>query len=219
MDQISGRLVSLQVGRPKTFNFEGDAWRTGIYKSPVSERLQVSQTNLDGDRQANTRVHGGPDKAVCCYASEHYPYWREILEVGDTFVYGAFGENFTLENMTEPQVCIGDIYAVGTAQMQVSQPRQPCINVVRKWKTETLPQQMIEKGFTGFYLRVLQTGEVGAGDTLTLLERPCPDLTIAAANEAAYLKAGGREFADYLANLPELSQEWRRIFRRRLGKE
>ncbi|HZO90396.1 MAG TPA: MOSC domain-containing protein [Chthonomonadaceae bacterium] len=211
------RLLSVQVGRPRTMEWEGQTWTSDIYKAPVSERLFLDRTNLNGDKQANTRHHGGPDKAVCCFSIEHYPFWREELGRGEDFTFGAFGENFTLAGMTEERVCIGDVYAVGTARVQVSQPRQPCINLARKWGHEEMPRRMQQLGHSGFYLRVLQTGEVGTGDAFALLERPNPQITVAVVNAAIYNKAGGPEMAKRLATLSELARSCRWIFVRRLG--
>lgn len=214
--QAQPKLVSLQVGTPRRMDWQGKPWRSAIYKAPVRERLFLGETNLAGDRQANTLYHGGPDKAVCCFASEHYPYWREALGVGEAFGYGAFGENFTLAGLTEEAVCIGDVFAVGMARVQVSQPRQPCVNLARKWACEAMPERMIKRGQTGFYLRVLQPGEVGVGDMLTLLERPYPHVSITTANAARYTHAGGADMEALLAALPALSESWRRTFRQRL---
>lgn len=213
------RLVSIQVGKPQTMplpdDAEGKTWRSAIFKASVEGRVWLGETNLDGDKQAATRIHGGPNKAVCCFASEHYPYWQEATGLGEQFAYGAFGENFTLEGMLEQAVCIGDIYAVGEAMVQVSQPRQPCINLVRKWGREEMPERMMATDQTGFYLRVLQTGMVGAGDEIMLQKRLHPDLTIAAMNAAKYRRAGGKAMVARLAELPELAEEWRKGFRRR----
>ena len=134
----------------------------------------LGRTDLDGNAQADLKNHGGPDKAVCCYSAEHYPDWRNTLGLSeDEFGYGAFGENFTLSGFTEDAVCLGDIYTVGTAKVQVSQPRMPCWKVGRRWERPDLPGEMTATGRTGFYLRVLEEGEVGAGDTLTLQTAPC----------------------------------------------
>jgi len=210
------RLLSVQVGKPRTLDFEGLEWRSAIYKEPVEARLFLDRRNLEGDKQANTRYHGGPDKAVCCFPAEHYPFWREALcQTEETFRYGAFGENFTLAGLTEEHACIGDIYAVGTARVQITQPRQPCINLARKWNTPELPARMIDLGHSGFYLRVLQAGEVGAGDALLLIERPHPEITVAVANNAKYRREGGLARAKFLAAMPEFSASWRRSFRTR----
>ena len=217
MSSPSSRLISLQVGQPRRIETDGKVWRSAIFKAPVAERLALETTNLTGDKQANLEFHGGPDKAVCCFSAEHYPFWQQELALGEAFGYGAFGENFTLEGMTEEVVCIGDIYRIGTATVQVSQPRQPCNNLARKWNYPPFPNRLIEFNHTGFYLRVLEPGEVGAGDAITRIERPCPDVTIAFANGAKYRREGGTERAQRLADLPELSEDWRGPFRKRKG--
>ncbi len=216
------QLISIQVGKPQTMPLPGQdekTWRSAIYKKSVEGRVYLAETNLDGDKQAATRVHGGPNKAVCCFASEHYPYWQKATGKGAAFRYGAFGENFTLAGLLESNVCIGDIYAVGDAVIQVSQPRQPCINLVRKWGIDDMPERMVASDQTGFYVRVVQTGLVGAGDAVELKEQLYPDLTIVTSNAAMYRKEGGQTLAARLAELPELAEEWRRVFRKRLPEE
>ena len=217
MTETTRKLVSLQIGQPQALETDGAKWRSAIYKAPVVERLFLGETNLTGDRQANLKFHGGPDKAVCAFPAEHFPFWQTELGIGESFGYGAFGENFTLAGMTESQVCIGDIYAVGTAKVQVSQPRQPCVNLARKWNYPSFPERLVEAGHTGYYLRVIEPGEVGAGDVLALLERPRPEITVEFTNAAKYRKAGGVERARLLANLPELAEMWRSPFRNRKG--
>ncbi len=210
-------LVSVQIGQPQALETNGAKWRSAIYKTPVAQRLFLGETNLAGDRQANLKFHGGPDKAVCAFPAEHFPRWQTELGIGAAFSYGAFGENFTLLGMDESQVCIGDIYAVGTARAQVSQPRQPCVNLARKWNYPPFPERLIEAGQTGYYLRVIESGEIGAGDPVTLLERLHPEITVAFTNAAKYHKSGGVERARLLANLPELAEAWRGPFRKRKG--
>lgn len=217
--QNTPRLVAVQVGQPETLDFHGRQWTSAIDKSSVMGRVALSTKNLMGDRQYNLKYHGGVDKAVCCYCAVHYPMWRETLGKDDDFKYGAFGENFTVSGMLEEEVCIGDVYAVGTAIVQVSQPRQPCINLARKWDLRTLPQQMMDNGRTGYYLRVKQTGEVGVGDEIKLIERPCPDLSVLKLNWAMYQQEGGLELFARLAKLPELAASGRRVFQRMLAAE
>ena len=219
------KLLSLQVGLPAEHTSDQKdgqdvAWVSGIWKAsvPVGERRRLGRANLDGDAQADRKNHGGPDKAVCCYAAEHYPGWRATLGLSDAeFPPGAFGENFTLLGMTEEAVCIGDIYAVGTARVQVSQPRMPCWKLGRRWERPALPLEVSESGRTGFYLRVLDPGEVGAGDALALTERPLPQWTVARINQAMYMEKGDADLADTLSRLPGLAEAWRRPFRRRAG--
>ncbi len=219
------KLCSLQVGCPAEHVSElkdgqDAAWVSGIWKAsvPAAERLRLDRANLDGDAQADLKNHGGPDKAVCCYAAEHYPFWRAALGKSEAeFPYGAFGENFTLSGLTEEVACIGDIYTVGMARVQVSQPRMPCWKLGRRWERPALPMEVSGSGRTGYYLRVLEPGEVGAGDALTLMERPLPDWSVARVNQAMYVEKDDADLADMLSRLPLLAEAWRRPFRRRAG--
>ena len=216
-DRLAGRIVSLQVGRPRAVVLEtGRVWDSAIVKEAVAGRIALRRTNLDGDEQADKRHHGGPDKAVCCYAAEHYPQWRDLL--GLPMGHGAFGENFTLEGLTEGRVCLGDIFRAGSALVQVRQPRQPCANISRRWQRPDLPRRLEETGRTGFYLRVLREGEVGAGDVLTLQERPHPGWTLLRANALMYAPETDREQTAALWELAALSAEWKRILGRKLGR-
>ena len=219
--RLVGRIVSLQVGLPKTLaDSKGREWRTAIHKRPVEGRVPFARENLAGDYQANRKFHGGPDKAVCCYSAEHYPAWRDLLAPAAEMPFGAFGENFTVEGLTEDRVCVGDVFTVGSARAQVSQPRQPCGNVSKRWERSDLPRLMEERGQTGFYLRVLEPGEVGAGDILTLAERPHPGWTLQRANTLMYADDEGVD-ADEVAALRALaflSAEWKRVLGRKLAR-
>jgi MOSC domain-containing protein YiiM len=217
------QLLSLQLGQPQerasTLRDGRDAlWTSGIWKDAVSGRVALSRLGLIGDGQADRKNHGGPDKAVCCFCAEHYPKWREMLDLSDAeFPCGAFGENWTVTGLTEDAVCLGDVYAVGTARVQISQPRQPCWKLGRRWGREDLPLAVQTAGQTGYYLRVLEPGEVGAGDPLTLLDRPLPHWTVAALNHAMYVDKANIALADKLGALPLLANAWRSTFRRRAG--
>ena len=217
------KLLSLQVGRPAEHVSElkdgnDAAWVSGIWKSPVNRRVRLERANLDGDAQADLKNHGGPDKAVCCYAAAHYPAWRAELSKTDAeFPYGAFGENFTWSDATEESVCIGDIYTVGTARVQVSQPRMPCWKLGRRWERPGLPLEASTSGRTGWYLRVLESGEVGAGDLFTLVARPLPEWTVARVNRTMYVEKDNADLAEELSHLALLAEAWRRPFRRRAG--
>ena len=161
--------------------------------------------------------HGGPDKAVCCYASEHYPEWSELL--GLPMSHGAFGENFTTQGLTEERVCIGDVFTVGAnVVVQVSQPRQPCGNISRRWERPDLPRRMEATGRNGCYLRALAEGEVGAGDALTLIDRPHPRWTLLRANSVMYDHAAEISDIEELRGLGALSAEWKRILGRKIRK-
>ena len=140
--------------------------------------LSVETDNLAGDEQADLTVHGGPDKAVCVYSADHFPEWSRVLREGDLGA-GAFGENFSVSHMDETSVCVGDVYAVGTSLVQVSQPRSPCWKLAARWNRPDLPRLVLQSGRTGWYFRVLQRGVVSAGEELSLSDRPCGEWSIA----------------------------------------
>ncbi len=207
-------LLSIQVSLPRHFGVEGAPdpmdrpWTTGFFKEPVEGPVWLGRTNLVGDGQADRKNHGGPDKAVLAYSAEHYPIWRVELNRPD-LPYGAFGENFTIAGLTEETVCIGDVYAIGEARVQVSQPRQPCWKIARRWRIKDLTARVRETGRTGWYLRVLEEGYVEAGMPVELLERPFPQWTVARATEIMHRRNEDREAAMALAACPALSAVWR----------
>lgn len=205
-------IVSLRVGLPKEYGTPGAKdpmkrpWRTGFIKGGLDGPVYLGRTNLVGDGQADLRVHGGPDKAVCVYPARRYPYWRERL--GLEFPFGSFGENFTLSERDETSVCIGDILAIGDAVVEVSQPRSPCWKLARRWGEKKLALWVQQTGFTGWYLRVLQQGEVACGQTFELRERPNPTWTILRANQVRYNPHRDLNDAAELANLIALGERW-----------
>jgi MOSC domain-containing protein YiiM len=157
------KLVSVQVGRPRTVRWHGKSVSTGIYKEPVAGRIMLYRFNLDGDQQADLTVHGGLDKAVYVYPSEHYPIWQ--AEISDMALpYGMFGENFTTEGLDEESVHIGDQFRIGDAVVEVTQPRMPCYKLGVRFARPNMPKRFHASGRCGFYLAVLHEGEVGAGD-------------------------------------------------------
>lgn len=209
-------LLSVNVGLPREFGPVPAGWpadppgrslRSGIFKAPVAGSVRLGLTNLAGDAQADLQKHGGPDKAVNAYAASHYPDWRAKLDLAD-FLPGAFGENFTIAGLTEESVCIGDTYAVGEARVQVSQPRQPCWKLARRWRIKDLTALVERSGRTGWYFRVLAEGEVAAGLPLILLDRPYPQWTIARANAIMRRRKTDPDAAE-LAACPLLAESWR----------
>lgn len=202
-------LVSVQVGKPRLHG----TWRTGYFKAPVDGPVWLGRTNLVGDAQANRRVHGGPDKAVLAYAASHYTAWRAELDL-PKLSYGAFAENFSIDGLDEDTVCLGDIFRIGSARLQVSQPRQPCINIARRWQMPDLAERVAATGRTGWYLRVLIEGQVEAGLRVDLVERLCPDWTISRATRAMTLRASAPAEAATLREVPGLSAAWRRTLSR-----
>lgn len=182
-------------------------WVSAIIKEPVTGAAFLSKTNLAGDAQANTIAHGGVDKAVLAYSAGHYPAWRHELGIGMS--HGAFGENLTIEGLSEESVCIGDIYLVGGATVQVSQPRVPCWKLARRWGIRTLTATVDETGRTGWYHRVLAEGNIQAGDAVRLLERPLPDWTVMRATRVMQNRRRDLPAATALARLEPLAQAWK----------
>lgn len=223
MAEFKSRLASIQVGRPQQ---HGDPrsrdpmqrlWTSAFCKTPVEGAAYVRRLNIDGDGQADLEVHGGPDKAICVYAADHYAFWQEELKLAD-MPPGAFGENFTVSGLVESDVCIGDVWRVGEAVVvQVSQPRQPCWKLARRWQIKTLTARVVEMGKTGWYFRVLTEGAVAAGAELSLVERPHEQWTIEAANGVMYNRtdlAGAAE----LSSVEEISESWRAELLNRVRK-
>lgn len=210
------RLLSLQVGMPRAYGREDAedpmdrAWTSGIAKQPVAGPVAVGELGFEGDGVADLRNHGGPEKAVLAYASEHYPAWRAELGRPD-FPYGAFGENLTTEGATEASVCVGDVLAISGVRLQVSQPRQPCWKLARRWRIPDLAARVERSGRSGWYLRVLRGGAAAAGEAIARLERPHPEWTIARANAAMRARRRDPGAARALAGCPALSAEWRRL--------
>lgn len=211
---MTARLSSLNIGLPAHVT-GAEPWTSGIYKSPVLGRIHLSPVNLAGDGQADLKVHGGPDKAVCVYSADHYPLWRSELGV-QACGPGWFGENFSVEGHNETNVAVGDTYRIGTALVQISQPRAPCWKLGRRWNRLDMPKVVLASGRTGWYLRVLEAGDVECGDTLALVERSYPRFTIDAVNAVAYSRGGASDIdaARALANCPALAESWRGGFRK-----
>ena len=208
-------MASLNVGLPRPLAHGKGEVQSGILKSPVRGALWFGKNGLRGDGQADLENHGGPDKAVCVYATEHYPYWEGRL--GTSLEQGAFGENFSAEGLVETGVRIGDVFRVGTAVAQVSQPRVPCFKLAARHGEEGLALWVKETGLTGFYLRCLEPGEVGAGDEVSLVQSPGHGFTVAEANGIMY-GGGDASAIERLRAVPELSAEWKRMLKSRLKK-
>ena len=200
-------------GEPGAADPPDQPWRTGFFKVPVAGPVWLGRLNLAGDGQANLRVHGGADKAVLGYAASHYPLWRTELNLPD-LPYGAFAENFTIAGQDEAAVCLGDVYAVGAARVEVSQPRQPCVNISHRWKLPGLTQRVEATGRHGWYLRVLEEGQVKAGEPVVLLERPSPEWTVARATQAMRQRTTNPAEAAALVEVPTLSEAWRKTLSR-----
>ncbi|MCH8333597.1 MOSC domain-containing protein [Candidatus Sumerlaeota bacterium] len=210
----TGILLSIQVGRPQLLmDFESDVpggrpFSTAIVKRPVKGPIRLAPAGLEGDRQADRENHGGPDKAVLAYCAEHYPDWIDELHLPD-MPYGGFGENLTISGLDERSVCIGDTFAIGEVRLRVSQPRQPCWKLARRWKVKDLPLRVNSKRNPGWYLRVLQGGELLAGTQVEVVDRPYPDWTVRRAIEAMLRRGEDRAEAGELAAISMLATAWR----------
>ncbi|MGB7159115.1 MAG: MOSC domain-containing protein, partial [Tepidisphaeraceae bacterium] len=207
-------LVSIQVGLPQARGVEGAAdpmdrpWTSGFVKEPVRGPVRVGATHLEGDGQADLWNHGGVDKAILAYSAEHYPLWREELALPD-MPFGAFGENFTIAGLDERTVCVGDVWQVGEVRVEVSQPRQPCWKLARRWRRQDLPQRVLENGRSGWYFRVLDEGNVEAEQTVTLLGRPFPRWTVAKVTDVMMHRQDDREATAELSKVTALAASWR----------
>lgn len=210
------RIVSINVGTPRTIQWRGKEVTTSIFKAPVSGAVRVERLNVDGDRQSDLTVHGGKDKAVYVYPSEHYDFWREELP-GVALSWGAFGENFTTEGLLEDTVRIGDRLRVGSADFSVTQPRMPCFKLGLRFDRPDMVKRFLESGRTGFYLGVAREGEVTAGDSVTLTARDEDALTIASIVGLYTTDSGDRELLRRASESPTLPEDWREYFRKRLG--
>ena len=199
------RLVSIQVGVPHwNVSADGQRWRSAFFKERVAGPVVLRSTNLDGDGQAELEVHGGPDMAVLCYAFDHYALWRDELALPEMGP-GGFGENFTIAGQDESTVFIGDVYEVGDAVVQVSQPRGPCSKISKRWERPDLLRRVELTGRHGWYVRVLQEGTVEAGLELRLAERPHPDWSVRRAWLTYRLRKREKDLAAELAGCEALA--------------
>ncbi|HUF36161.1 MAG TPA: MOSC domain-containing protein [Gemmatimonadales bacterium] len=207
-------LVSIQIGRPRTVGTPGAgdpmqrSFTSAIWKEPVSGPAWAGTHGLRGDAAANTRVRGGPDQALLMYAAGHYPVWR--AEWGrDDVGPGAFGENLTVEGLTEDDACIGDVLEIGEARFQVSHPRQPCATLARRHQRRNLIALVQGNGRSGWYLRVLGEGSLEAGQPIRLAERCHPEWTVRRAALAMLRRKERPEEAAALGRCAALSRDWR----------
>lgn len=212
-----GILQSVQVGTPKRYS-EPETWETSFFREPSVQPRWLYTTHLDGDRKADTKNHGQLHQAVLLYAAAHYPLWRAELacpEIGP----GGFGENFTVQGLSEQTACIGDIYAIGEAQIQVTGPRYPCWKIERRWGIDGLTDRVAASGRTGWYCRVLREGLIEPGASMTLVERPYPQWTAALTNDFGHYRNKDVATAQALAACPLLHEFWQKLVLRRAKRK
>jgi MOSC domain-containing protein YiiM len=210
------RVLSINVGLPREIEWRGETVLTSIFKEPITGRVRVARLNLDGDRQSDLTVHGGRDKAVYVYPSEHYPLWRQELP-GVDIPWGMFGENLTTEGILEDAVHVGDRLRAGSAEFVVTQPRMPCFKLGIRFDDPHMVKRFLHSGRSGFYLAVLREGDVAAGDSLEFISRDEQQFTIA---EVAHMYTGGspdQERLRRLSELPALPERWREHFRKQVA--
>ncbi|MHB8844698.1 MAG: MOSC domain-containing protein [Nitrospirota bacterium] len=209
-------IKSLNIGKPKQELFYGKAFLTGMCKQPVRGEIALSRHGFEGEGVGDSRHHGGEDKAVCVYSLDHYPYWRSALD--SEMPAAAFGENLSVEKLQEDEICIGDRYRIGTALVQVSQPRQPCTTLAARYNREDLIKLVRDSGRTGFYFRVMTEGRVQTGDNLVLIERDSRGVTVSYANSIFYHDRSNCAGLERVLAVPALSDSWKRSFRELLER-
>ena len=212
------KIVSLNVGCPRQVVWHGHTVSTGIFKQSVEGPVALRKLNLDGDRQADLSVHGGEHKAVYCYPIEHYAYWKRKFADRD-LPPGSFGENFTTEGLFENEVRLGDQFAVGTAEVLVTQPRLPCYKLGLRFESDDIVRKFLVSRRVGFYLAVTQEGQVQAGEEIKLVSRDPEGISIAAFVELYVAKnwsAADITEIRRLFELPSLPNDWKSYFDQRL---
>jgi MOSC domain-containing protein YiiM len=200
-------VLSVQTGRAAPLG--PDHVPSAFVKSPRAGPVHVGLLGLEGDEQADLSVHGGPEKAVYAYAAAHYPAWAlQFPELAPAFQGGAMGENLTVAGMDEAAICVGDVHGIGSARLQVCQPRQPCFKFGLRHGNKQLPKAMVKSGYSGWYYRVLEEGSLSAGDKLMVLERPNPGFAFTRLVEIVYHGKATEEELGRMAQMPGLASQW-----------
>lgn len=209
------KIESLSIGHGVVREYEGRQVETAIFKAPVEGSVLLTALGFEGDQQMDRVHHGGPEKAVLFYAQAHYPHWEAFL--GRPVAPAVTGENLTVSGMTEETVCIGDVYAVGEAVVQVAQPRVPCYKIGIRNGYPGMQNEVNRTGYSGWYVRVLTEGPVQAGDEIKLMRRLEQTMTVAAANRLMHHDKENLEGARQLLRIEGLAQVWQQVMQRRLN--
>ncbi len=210
------KLLSVNVSLPKTVAFDGRTYATGIDKQAVEGPVRLARLNLAGDSQGDRKNHGGQYQAVYCYPREHYAFWANQLE-RDDFAFGQFGENFTTQGLLETAVCVGDVFRVGAAVIQITQPRVPCYKLANKLDVPGFDRTFLRANRSGFYAQVLEEGMVQAGDSIALISQDLVGMSVAEVNAALYLGKQPSQ-AERALRIKSLSPGWKRSFENLLPK-
>jgi MOSC domain-containing protein YiiM len=214
---LTSKILSVNVSLPKEIDFEGQRIITGIFKEPIEGRVMLRTLNLDGDKQADLTVHGGPDKAVYAYPIEHYAFWREVFPSTE-MPYGMFGENLTIEGLMENGVSVGDTFEIGSSKVMATQPRMPCYKLGVKFGRMDIIKKFLASGRSGIYFRVLKEGEVGAGDPIVQIKK---DTNQVAISDIVRLYGSDRNDIKTMrraVKVEALPEGWKRYFLEQIGR-
>lgn len=217
MDEASPQLLAVCVGRPRTVDWRGESVRTGIFKQPVAGRVAVGPLGLEGDGQADLSVHGGPDKAVYAYDASNAAWWQQELGRSE-LAAGVFGENLTVRGADERRVRIGDVLRIGRVRLEVSQPRQPCFKLGLRLEDPKFPKRFFASGRVGYYLRVLESGDLGAGDPIELSSPDADAPTVRELVSVWLDRKAPREAIERALAVPALARAWREPLAERLSR-
>lgn len=209
------KLLSVNAGLPREVEWRGKRVLTSIFKAPVQGRVRVARLNIAGDRQSDLSVHGGADKAIYAYPSEHYAFWRDELPGAD-FPWGVFGENLTTEGLLENRVHIGDRFRAGSAEFIVTQPRMPCFKLGIRFNRPDMVKRFLQSGRTGFYLAVINEGDIAAGDAVDLVAADKNHITVTDVVGLYAADAANQDLLRRASELSSLPESWREYFRERL---
>lgn len=211
------KLISVNVGLPRTVEWKGKTVTSGIFKEPVEGCIRLRRLNLEGDQQADLAVHGGPDMAIYAYPAEHYAYWQEELPHKE-LPWGMFGENFSVEGLLEEFVNIGDCFRVGSAEVALTQPRMPCYKLGMKFGLDDMVKRFLASRRTGFYFRVLKEGQVAAGEAIELIRRDENNVTVADITRLYLRDNLSPAMWQRAVELEFLPESWRGYFRKQIEK-
>ncbi|UOQ43854.1 MOSC domain-containing protein [Halobacillus salinarum] len=213
---MSFKLRSLNLGKPEVYQTDQGKLESAYRKKPVQHPVYLTKLNFEGDEQADKKHHGGLDKAVCLYPAQHYHYWEN--EYGRSFSYPAFGENITVDGIEEKSVHIGDVFQLGMAKLQVSEPRKPCYIIARTHGIKDFPARVTKCGYTGFYLRVMEEGHVQVGDEMELIREDPSKVTIKQVNDVRYNDRNSRRKIERIVAVEALADGLRQSLENHLAK-
>ena len=211
------KLISVNVGLPTKVKFGNEIVTTGIFKNPVFKRINLKKLNLEGDRQADLSVHGGPDKAVYSYPSEYYSFWKKDFP-DISFNWGMFGENLTTEDLFESNVNIGDTFQIGSSQVVATQPRMPCYKLGVKFGRMDIIKKFLESGKSGIYFKVVKEGEIGVDDPIKLIKKDKNDITIKHLVDLVTKDKENTILMEKIVKVQDLPQGWKYYFFEKLSQ-